>query len=84
MEARTAFGVIVGPSLTFPAPAHYDNNGFFDDPLVTAWRKGSFLEDGMWPWDGTDGWPARTRPAAREPGHLGRARTSRSACRRCR
>jgi len=52
---RNRYGTIVGMSLTFPAPAHYDNNGHFDDPGVSAWRKGSFLEDGMWPWDGTSG-----------------------------
>jgi tyrosinase len=52
------YGTIVGATLTFPAPAHYDNNGHFDDANVSAWRKGSFLEDGMWPWDGTSGGPA--------------------------
>jgi tyrosinase len=52
------FGTIVGGALTFPVPAHYDNNGHFDDPGVSAWRKGSFLEDGMWPWDGTSDGPA--------------------------
>ena len=51
------FGTIVANALTFPAPAHYDNNGHFDDPGVVTWRKGSFLEDGMWPWDGTSGGP---------------------------
>jgi len=55
---RDRLGVISGGSLTFPAPAHYDNNGHWDDPGVLAWQKGSFLEDGMWPWDGTSGGPA--------------------------
>ena len=48
-------GVIGGGSLTFPAPAHYDNNGNWNDPGVTDWQKGSFLDDGLWPWDGTSG-----------------------------
>jgi tyrosinase len=61
------YGTIVGPSLTFPAPAHYDNNGHFDDLGVVAWRKGSFLEDGMWPWDGTSGGPpGRSRRPANQ------------------
>ncbi|HEV2805765.1 MAG TPA: tyrosinase family protein [Chthoniobacterales bacterium] len=64
------FGTIVASMLTFPAPAHYDNNGHFDDPGVSAWRKGSFLEDGMWPWDGTSGGPAgrAQRPVNQAPG----------------
>jgi tyrosinase len=48
-------GVIAGGALTFPAPAHYDNNGNWNDAGVVLWQKGSFLEDGMWPWDGTSG-----------------------------
>jgi tyrosinase len=60
-RAQNRHGVIVGPNLTFPAPAHYDNNGNWNDPFVTAWQKGSFLEDGMWPWDGTSGGTAGTR-----------------------
>ena len=52
--------------------AHYDNNGNWNDPGVTAWRKGSFLEDGQWPWDGTTDGPAGRgqRPAnqATSPG----------------
>jgi len=54
-RAQNRHGVIVGPLLTFPAPAHYDNNGNWNDPGVLTWQKGSFLEDGMWPWDGTSG-----------------------------
>lgn len=57
-RAQNRHGVIVGPNLTFPAPAHYDNNGNWNDPGVFTWQKGSFLEDGMWPWDGTSGGPA--------------------------
>lgn len=52
-------GQVVGGVLTFPAPQHYDNNGAYNSPgAVTQWdfrQQGSFLEDGMWPWDGTSG-----------------------------
>lgn len=58
---RTRYGTIVGMNLTFPAPTHYDNNGHFDDFGVSAWQKGSFLEDGMWPWDGTTGGAGRAQ-----------------------
>jgi tyrosinase len=51
-------GVVNGGVLTFPAPAHYDNNGNWNDAGVTDWQKGSFLNDGLWPWDGTSGGPA--------------------------
>ena len=51
-------GAVSGGVLTFPAPAHYDNNGNWNDPGVTAWQKGSFLNDGLWPWDGTSAGPA--------------------------
>lgn len=55
-------GVIVGGVLTFPAPAHYDNSGNWNDAAnLSAWFKGSFLEDGQWPWDGTSGGPAGAR-----------------------
>jgi tyrosinase len=54
-RARDRYGVSAGGALTFPAPAHYDNNGTWNAPGVTTWQKGSFLEDGMWPWDGTSG-----------------------------
>ncbi len=57
-RAQNRFGTIAGNVLTFPAPAHYDNNGNWNDPGVVAWQQGSFLEDGMWPWDGTSGGPA--------------------------
>ncbi|MGH7232491.1 MAG: tyrosinase family protein [Nitrospiraceae bacterium] len=44
-----------GGTVSFPAPAHYDNAGNWNDAGVTAWQRGSFLEDTMWPWDGTSG-----------------------------
>ena len=47
-------GTIAAPP-QFPRPFHYDNNGHWNDAGVTSWQKGSFLEDGMWPWDGTSG-----------------------------
>lgn len=51
-------GVVgVGGTLTFPTPGHYDVAGTWNVPGVTTWRRGSFLEDGMWPWDGTSGGP---------------------------
>lgn len=56
-RANNRHGTIVGSALTFPAPAHYDNTGTFDAVGVTAWFKGSFLDDGQWPWDGTSGGP---------------------------
>lgn len=58
------FGTEMGGALTFPAPAHYDNNGAFDTPGNTPdpffRQKGSYLEDGLWPWDGTTGGTAGT------------------------
>ncbi|VAW99781.1 hypothetical protein MNBD_GAMMA21-2336 [hydrothermal vent metagenome] len=52
-------GVESGGVLTFPAPGHYDNNGNWNSPSNTAdadfRQQGSFLEDGLWPWDGTSG-----------------------------
>lgn len=54
-RAQNRHGLIVANVLTFPVPAHYDNNGNWNDPGVTTWFKGSFLEDGLWPWDGTSG-----------------------------
>jgi tyrosinase len=64
------FGVIMGPNLTFPAPVHYDNNGNWNDPGVVAWYRGAFLDDGMWPWDGTTGGAAGRgqRPVNQAPG----------------
>lgn len=56
---HTRFGVPSGGVLTFPAPAHYDNTGAYTstgntpDPFFR--QQGSYLEDGMWPWDGTSG-----------------------------
>ncbi len=69
-RAQNRHGVIVANALTFPAPAHYDNNGNWNDPGVVTWQKGSFLEDGMWPWDGTSGGPAgrAQRPVNQAPG----------------
>lgn len=60
---------VAGPSLTFPFPAHYDNNGNWNDAGVVAWQKGSFLEDGQWPWDGTSG----GSPGARDERPLNQA-----------
>lgn len=54
-RAQNRHGVPAGAVLTFPFPAHYDNNGNWNDAGVTTWQRGSFLEDGMWPWDGTTG-----------------------------
>jgi tyrosinase len=67
---KNRFGTIVANALTFPAPAHYDNNGNWNDPGVLNWQKGSFLEDGMWPWDGTSGGAAgrAQRPVNQAPG----------------
>ena len=60
-QKKNRFGVVAGGALTFPSPAHYDNQGNWNDPGVTNWQKGSFLEDGMWPWDGTTGGMSFTR-----------------------
>lgn len=53
------FGVPSGGSLTFPAPAHYANNGAFNTPGNTpdasVNQQGAWLEDGLWPWDGSSG-----------------------------
>ncbi len=57
-QQQNRHGVVSGGALTFPAPTHYDNNGNWNDAGVTAWQKGSFLNDGLWPWDGTSGGPA--------------------------
>jgi tyrosinase len=68
-RALNRHGVIVANALTFPQPAHYDNNGNWNDPGVLNWQKGSFLEDGMWPWDGTSGGAGRAqRPVNQAPG----------------
>ena len=60
-QKNNRFGVIVGPSLTFPAPVHYDNNGNWNDPGVVTWYHGAVLEDGQWPWDGTTGGSGRAQ-----------------------
>jgi tyrosinase len=53
---QNRFGVVAGGAITFPAPTHYDRVGEWDDAASgTAWYRGSFLDDGMWPWDGTTG-----------------------------
>ena len=62
---KNRHGSISGGTLSFPAPAHYDNNGTWNAPggSVTNWdfrQKGSFLDDGLWPWDGTTGGTSMT------------------------
>ncbi len=58
------YGVDMAGVLTFPAPVHYDNTctwntcGNVADPNFR--QKGSFLNDGLWPWDGTTDGPAGT------------------------
>jgi tyrosinase len=56
---KNRFGTVVNGVLTFPSPSHYDNNGNWNTPgNVADWdfrQKGSFLNDGLWPWDGTTG-----------------------------
>lgn len=68
------FGVVSGGVLMFPNPQHYDNTGNWNSPGNTAdagfRQKGSFLEDGLWPWDGTSGGAALTpeeRPLNQAP-----------------
>src|SRR5262249_39653608 len=72
---KVRLGVASAAGLTFPAPAHYDNNGAFDSvgntPDPDFRQKGSYLEDGLWPWDGTSGGVAMTvpwRPVNQAPG----------------
>lgn len=52
-------GVVSGGVLTFPNPEHYDNAGAWNTsgntPGSSFRQKGSYLEDGVWPWDGTSG-----------------------------
>ncbi len=63
-QVHNRHGVDMGGILTFPAPQHYDNNftwntgGNVADPNFR--QKGSFLNDGLWPWDGTTDGPAGT------------------------
>lgn len=63
-ETHGRFGVVSGGALTFPNPAHYDNADAWNSPGNTAdsdfRQQGSFLEDGLWPWDGTSGGTAFT------------------------
>lgn len=58
-QVHGRFGVVSGGVVTFPNPQHYDNAGNWNSPGNTAdagfRQKGSFLEDGLWPWDGTSG-----------------------------
>ena len=58
-KRHNRFGNLGGASPSFPAPQHYDNSGAFDSPGNVAdadfRQKGAFLEDGLWPWDGTTG-----------------------------
>lgn len=69
-EEHDRFGVVSGSALTFPNPEHYDNAGNWNSPGNTAdaefRQQGSFLEDGIWPWDGSSGGPAMT-PEWRPP-----------------
>lgn len=59
-QKHDRFGVVVMGNLTFPVPAHYDNVGNWNDPGVSAFWRGAFLEDTLWPWDGsTDGGAGR-------------------------
>ncbi len=58
-EAHNRLGTVSGGVLTFPAPQHYDNAGSWNSPgNTTVWdhrQQGSFLDDGIWPWDGSSG-----------------------------
>ncbi len=58
-EQHTRFGVPSGSVLTFPAPAHYENTGAYNSlgnsPTWDFRQRGSYLDDGLWPWDGTSG-----------------------------
>jgi len=58
-HANNRFGVITMGNLTFPSPVHYDNSGNWNDPGVIDFWRGAFLEDTMWPWDGTTGGAGR-------------------------
>jgi tyrosinase len=73
-SAHNRFGVISMGTLTFPAPAHYDNNDNWNTPPNVAdadfRQKGSFLQDGLWPWDGTTDGPPGT-PETRPPNQAG-------------
>jgi tyrosinase len=60
-QKNNRFGVIVASNLTFPAPTHYENNGNWNDVGASAFWRGAFLEDTMWPWDGTTGGAGRAQ-----------------------
>jgi len=69
-EAHGRSGVPSGSVLTFPYPQHYENPGTWNSSTAPAdadfRQKGSFLEDGLWPWDGTTGGTPMT-PELRPP-----------------
>jgi tyrosinase len=73
-QAHDRHGVDSGGVLTFPVPAHYDNDNNWNSPGNVAdadfRQKGSFLDDGLWPWDGTNGGAANT-PETRPPNQAG-------------
>lgn len=54
-QRRGRHGVASSGSVSFPAPIHYDNGGTWNSLGVGSWQMGSFVEDTMWPWDGTTG-----------------------------
>ena len=58
-QRHNRLGVVSAGVLTFPNPGHYENAGSWNSPFNTpdpSYRqKGSYLEDGIWPWDGTTG-----------------------------
>jgi hypothetical protein len=78
-RAKNRFGIVSGGTLQFPHPTHYDNQNAFDTPGNSpaptintdhTRQKGSYLDDGMWPWDGTSGGTpltVATRPVNQEP-----------------
>lgn len=69
-EAHNRHGVDMGGTLTFPAPEHYDNANNWNSPGNVADanfnQKGAFLNDGLWPWDGTTNGGTGT-PQSRPP-----------------
>jgi len=58
-QVHNRLGVVSAGVLTFPNPQHYENAGSWNSPSNTPdpnyRQKGSYLEDGLWPWDGTTG-----------------------------
>ena len=77
-------GVVSGGALTFPAPAHYDNNGNWNDPGVTTWQKGSFLQRRALAVGRHVRRTGRARAAAGQPGDRAGTECPRSARRSCR